>query len=202
MLQEVLVLVYDKFMNSPIFVMSFYKSTKYILPKLLTITKHSVNLLKGHGYKIHFLGNDEAIKEFKEIKWDYSDNCLNSLNQDYKYTWSFSKIEAFKKCCELYENFYHIDQDVFIFNPLSKENLNENIIVQSKEGSDRYYKMPLLKETCGFLPSIFDIEMPEVFYNMGFFGGKSKYLKPIIEDCLEFIYHPKNSEFFTKKKIL
>lgn len=176
--------------------MSFYKSTKYILPALLPITKYSVQLLKNHGYEVHFMGNDEAIKEFQEIQWTSIDNCLNDLNFDYRYTWSFSKIEAFKKCCERYEKFYHIDQDVFIFNPLSFENLNPDIIVQSSEGSDRYYKMPLLRQHCTFLPSIFDIEMPELFYNMGFFGGTSAKLKPIVEDCLEFIYHPGNTNFF------
>ena len=180
--------------------MSYYKSSKYILPILPFITKHSVSLLKNHGYKVHFLGNDEAIEEFKDIKWDYVDNSLNNLNKDYKYTWSFSKLEAFKKCCELYENFYHIDQDVFIFNPLELENINHNIIVQSREGSDRYYKMPLLKKHCSFLPSIFNIETPSTFYNMGFFGGKSSSLLPVVKDCLEFIYHPENINFFTKKE--
>jgi len=187
-------------MNRPIFVMSFYKGSKYINPKIVPLAKKTTQLLKNHGYQLHFMCNDGAYKEFKEIKWDYVDNCLNTINPEYNYTWSLSKIETFKRCCELYDRFYHVDQDVFIFEPLEQKSLEENIIIQCKEDSRRYFKMPLLKQNCGYLPPIFDIPMPNAFYNMGFFGGKSVNLKPRVDSCLEFIYPPSSTNFCTSKE--
>lgn len=187
-------------MNIPIFVMSFYRASKYINPKIIPLAKKTTQLLKNHGYQIHFLCNDIAFTDFKEIKWDYVDVCLNGLNPEYKFVWSLSKIEAYKRCCSLYDKFYHIDQDIFIFEPLEEKSLEENIIVQEGESPTRYSEMSTLKETCGFLPSIFNIDMPDVFYNMGFFGGKSASLKPLVESCLDFIYHPNNKDFLTNIK--
>jgi|688.fasta_scaffold215071_5 hypothetical protein len=180
--------------------MSYYKGSKYINQKIIPLAKKTSYLLKTHGYQVHFMCNDEAYKEFKEVEWDYIDSCLNDLNPEYRCTWSLSKIEAYKRCCEYYDKFYHVDLDVFIFEPLEQKSLEKNIIIQSKESLKRYSKMLRLQQNCGFLPQIFDIPIPDVFYNMGFFGGKSTSLKPIVDSCLEFIYHPNNKDFFTSKK--
>lgn len=180
-------------MNTPIFVMSFIftKHAKHRIEKDKYLFKLSFLLLKNLGYDIHFYGDDLSLKEFKDIPWDYKDNNLEKIDKKYYRTWSIGKLFAINEACKNYENFFHIDGDIFIFNRLP-DNLIENIVCFNKEN---IYNFSRLYQNCKFLPNELKI-LPKQAYNMSFFGGSSSLLKEYISCCLNFVLHIDNKNFF------
>lgn len=171
------------------------KSIKYRIEKDKYLFKLSFSLLKNLGYNIHFFGDDLSLKEFKEIPWDYKDNNLEKINKNYYRTWSIGKLHAINEACNNYENFFHIDGDIFIFDYLP-DNLSQNVICFDKEP---IYNFNRLYQNCNFIPDELKI-LPKQAYNMSFFGGPSCLLKKYITDCLNFVLHIDNQNFFQNPK--
>jgi hypothetical protein len=184
-------------MNNPIFVMSFIlpDSRKRKLEKDKILFKLSFLLLKKLGYEVHFYGDDNAIKEFSHIKWDYQDNYLEKINKNYYHTWSIGKLFSIQKAVENYNYFFHIDGDIFIFDRLPESILKSDIITLHTE---KNYKFDSLLNNCKFLPLELN-SRPTHAYNMSFFGGNSIILKKYITHCLNFILDEANSKYFQDK---
>jgi hypothetical protein len=181
-------------MNRPIFIMSFIlsKYRKKKIEKDKKLFQLSFELLKNLGYEVHFYGDDFAIKEFCHIPWDYKDNILEKINKNYYQTWSIGKLFSIQEACKNYEKFFHIDGDIFIFNHLPNNLLNNTIICFDREP---IYNFNNLYENCKFVPNELRT-LPKEAYNMSFFGGPSILIKNYIDNCLNFVLHKSNKDFF------
>ncbi len=172
------------------FILSKYRQKKLERDKQLF--KLSFTLLKQLGYEVHFYGDDFAINEFNDIPWDYKDNILEKINKKYYQTWSIGKLFTISEACNYYENFFHIDGDIFIFNNLPNNLIQNKITCFNKEP---IYNFNRLYENCKFIPNELKI-LPKQAYNMSFFGGPSFLIKDYIKSCLNFVLNNLNSNFF------
>jgi hypothetical protein len=163
------------------------------------------------------LAIDCASKHFKEVvmvsdKWgvnifrkigvpvtEYSDS-LESIRDISTYFWAYGKLMAY---AEQEKPFVHLDNDVFLWDPLPKIILKAELCFQSHEPFDKkgYHYYGLLKkvwEEAKVRPQkIVDNEVTDFAYNCGICGGNNlEFFKEWIECSKEYIFAPENQKLF------
>ncbi len=122
--------------------------------------------VKSNGFETIFFGDEDSLKEFKNIEYDHF-QLINKKEIDIfpKCMWSMGKLVALTK---VNEPVLHVDMDLF-FNKLDHTLINKDIICLH---SEMFIKdMPILQELFEIRPRQaegFDV----VSYNCGIIGGK------------------------------
>lgn len=142
-------------------------------------------LVKKHHPDVEtiFLGDDEAIKNFKKIGYDHIERLpeypLKNLPNE---LWTMGKLCAM---LEINEPFIHMDFDMLLFKPLDKSIFEKDVLAFHREQFvDWQYIniqniLNIKPKECG--------DIPVQPYNCGMFGGKSfKEIKFAIETVLNF----------------
>lgn len=181
--------------------MSYWMPTKAINNKCITIAKHSLNLLKEKNYKVYFFCNSSAEKHFTSLPWTDVFVELDDIPFEYKNVWSLGKIFAYNLASKKFNNFLHLDFDIFAYNTLPQNILDETLVVHEYENYNIYKSyFKDMTTHCKYFP--FDKnKIPKRFYSMAIFGGKSSFIKPYTEECIDFILKDENKYFFTAPKL-
>lgn len=124
--------------------------------------------IKQFGYESIFWGDEESLKEFGNIEYNYFERIdKNEINQFPKCLWSMGKLIALSK---MKEPCVHIDMDLFIQKPsFDKEKLNHEILCLHDE---KFSNNNMFR-----LQELFNHKKPEeaqgeiVSYNCGVIGG-------------------------------
>jgi hypothetical protein len=102
--------------------------------------------------------------------------------------------------------FVHLDNDVFLWNPLPDRILKARLCFQSHEPFDKpgYHYYNLLKKPWVVAPvrpqKIVDNEVMDFAYNCGICGGNDlKFFKEWMECSKEYIFAPANQDVFFKQ---
>jgi hypothetical protein len=155
--------------------------------------------------EVQFISSDWGVKLFSDINLpvtSYS-NKLNEMTTVSKYFWAYGKLLAY---CEQTKPFVHLDNDVFLWEPLPKRILTAPLCFQSLEPFDmpgyQYYNQ--LKECWVIAPvrpqTIVDNEVTDFAYNCGICGGNDLSLfQEHRELSAEYIFAPENQKLFFRR---
>lgn len=140
-----------------------FKSIEYI-----KITALSNFFARKQGFETIFYGNDESIKNFKNINFDYiqefQDKSYNNLPKCF---WSASKLIALSL---MNEPCIHIDNDLFLTKPISEDFLKNDIVC--------FHDELFVNKWVNSLQNLFKIHPEQclgsqpISYNCGIIGGK------------------------------
>lgn len=115
---------------------------------------------------------------------------LDEVNDYPKDFWAIAKVKTFQK---QNEPFLHVDGDVFVWNSLTDQFKNSNLVVQSMEVTDMYYRniwKDIYPELV-YLPEElqkFHIDQSNISYNMGIVGGNNmNFFKNYCKKSIEFV---------------
>jgi hypothetical protein len=171
----------------------------------LFTTALSVLCASRHFKEVQFISSDWGLDVITRLKLpitSYSDK-LNEMKSVSRFFWAYGKLLAY---CEQTQPFVHIDNDVFLFDPLPKRILNARLCFQSYEPFDKegymYYNM--LKECWAKAPVrpqvIVDNEVTDFAYNCGICGGWDLDIFEEHRKCsAEYIFAEKNQKTFFVK---
>jgi len=155
--------------------------------------------------EVQFISTDWGVDVFTEIGipvTDYSTK-LNEIKDISKYFWAYGKLLAYT---EQTKPFVHIDNDVFLWEPLPRKILMAKLCFQSLEPFDaqgyQYYNQ--LKECWNMAKVrpqvIVDNEVTDFAYNCGICGGNDvEFFKEHRECSAEYIFAPENQNLFFRK---
>ena len=171
----------------------------------LYTTALSVFCASRYFKEVQFISSDWGLEIIKPLELpitSYS-NKLNEMKKVSKYFWAYGKLLAY---CEQDVPFVHIDNDVFLWEPLPKRILKAKLCFQSQEPFDRpgyqYYNIlkPCFKKAPVKPKSIKENEVNDFAYNCGICGGNYlPFFKEWIENSAEYIFAPENQNMFFKK---
>jgi len=171
----------------------------------LYTTAFSIYCASKHFKEVQFISSDWGVDVIKELKLpitEYS-NKLNKMKSVSKFFWAYGKLIAY---CEQTKPFVHLDNDVFLWNPLPDYILNARLCFQSLEPFDlpgyHYYK--LLRPSFNAAPvkpkAIADNPVTDFAYNCGICGGHDlEFFKEWKKCSEEYIFAPENQDIFFKK---
>jgi hypothetical protein len=153
----------------------------------------------------YMYSSDWGIDLFKKLDFPVTvyNNKLNELKNRSRYFWAYGKLLDY---CDQEVPFVHIDNDVFLWEPLPQRILQANLCFQSHEPFNlagySYYK--LLKKPWSEAPvrpqKIVDNEVKDFAYNCGICGGHNlDFFQEWRECSAEYIFAPENQEIFFKK---
>lgn len=171
----------------------------------LFTTALSAHCASKHFKEVQFVSSDWGIDLMKELKIPFTSysNKLNEMKNVSRYFWAYGKLLAYNLQTE---PFVHLDNDVFLWDPLPKKILNARLCFQSHEPFHlpgyKYYGM--LKKCWDKAPVrpqiIVDNPVDDFAYNCGICGGHDLDLfKEWIKCSEEYIFAPENQEYFFKK---
>jgi hypothetical protein len=171
----------------------------------LFTTALSVLCASRHFKEVQFITSDWGIDVIKPLGLPVThySNKLNEMKQVSKYFWAYGKLLAYN---EQTKPFVHLDNDVFLFDPLPLRILKAKLCFQSHEPFNKegymYYNM--LKKCWVKAPvrpqAIVDNEVTDFAYNCGICGGNDLTIfKEWIECSREYIFAPENADVFFKK---
>jgi hypothetical protein len=171
----------------------------------LFTTSLSVLCASRHFKEVQIISSDWGNDVFKAVQLpvtSYS-NSLNQMKRVSKFFWAYGKLIAY---CEQDKPFVHIDNDVFLNNPLPERILMARLCFQSHEPFHLkgYHYYNLLKNSWREAPvrpkSIVDNEVTDFAYNCGICGGHDLlFFKEWKKNSEEYIFAPENFNTFFKK---
>lgn len=162
----------------------------------------SLVLARKHFKEVQFMSTDWAISIFKQIGMPVSEysNKLNEMKHVSKYFWAYAKIIAY---ADQKKPFVHLDNDVFLWDPLPPRILKARFCFQSQEpfnlpGYIYYYILKNASDAAKFRPKkIVDNPVWDYAYNCGICGGHEldfyQEWKAVSES---YIFAPENQNMF------
>lgn len=158
-----------------------------------------------HFKEVQFVSSDWGIDVIKPLNMPFTSysNKLNEMKTVSKYFWAYGKLLAYNIQDE---PFVHIDNDVFLWDPLPPKILKARLCFQSHEPFDKdgYKYYNLLKTCFDEAPvkpqAILDNPVNDFAYNCGICGGHDlDIFKEWISCSKEYIFAPENQDLFFKK---
>jgi len=158
-----------------------------------------------HFKEVHMVSTPWAIEMFKHIGLPvthYNDK-LKEMSRVSAFFWAYGKLLAYN---EQEVPFVHIDNDVFLWDPLPKRLLKARLCFQSHEPMNldgyKYYDMmrPCFADAPVKPQKIVDNEVTDFAYNCGICGGNDlDFFKEWIECSEQYIFAEENQEIFFRK---
>ena len=171
----------------------------------LFTTTLAIYCASRHFEEVQFISSDWGIDVFKQLGLpitSYS-NKLNELKTVPRQFWAYGKILAYN---EQTVPFVHVDNDVFMWDPLPDRILKARLCFQSKEpfnlpGYEFYNRLRRCWNKMPSRPqSIVDNPVFDHAYNCGICGGHDlEFFKEWMENSKAYIFAPENQELFFKK---
>ena len=158
-----------------------------------------------HFKEVQFVSSDWGLNIIKPLELPFTSysNELNEMKDVSRFFWAYGKLLAYNIQTE---PFVHLDNDVFLWQPLPDELLNAKLCFQSHEpfNLDGYHYYNLLKKCWNKAPvrpkAIVDNEVTDYAYNCGICGGNDlDIFKEWIACSKEYIFAPENQMYFFKK---
>jgi len=168
----------------------------------LYTTSLSVWCASQYFKEVEMISGDWGLNMFKEIGLpvtSYSDS-LNQMHEVSRFFWAYGKLIAYT---EQKQPFVHMDNDVFLWEPLPERILKAELCFQSHEPFKLkgygYYK--LLKKPWSKAPvrpiKIVKNPVTDFAYNCGICGGHNlDFFKEWIECSEEYIFAKENADVF------
>ena len=173
----------------------------------LYTTALAVHLASKHFKEVVMVSSSWGNKMFRECGFPVTSYSyrLDDAKQVSKWFWAYGKLLAY---VEQNVPFVHLDNDVFLWEPLPKRILKAELCFQSHEPMNLpgYMYYDLLKKTWRDTPvrpqKIIDNEVKDFAYNCGICGGNNlEFFKEWIECSKKYIFAPQNQRiFFVKHK--
>lgn len=171
----------------------------------LFTTALSIFCASRHFKEVQFISSDWGVNLMKQLKLpitDYS-NKLNEMKEVSRFFWAYGKLLAY---ADQTKPFVHIDNDVFLFDPLAPKILNARLCFQSHEPMNlvgyHYYNLlrPCFNKAKIKPQIIVDNPVTDFAYNCGICGGHDlDFFKEWIECSKKYIFAPENQDLFFKK---
>jgi hypothetical protein len=172
----------------------------------LLTTAYSILCASHHFKEVQFISSNWGIDLISQLDLpitSYS-NKLEEMKTVPLEFWAYGKLLAY---CEQKQPFVHIDNDVFLFDPLANRILNADLCFQShepfKEKGYHYYNM--LKKCWGRAPvkpkAILENPVDDFAYNCGICGGNDLSIFEEWRQCsAEYIFAPENQKLFFEEE--
>lgn len=154
--------------------------TKFHSPEIhwLSVAYSCLLIKKNHpNIPLHLYGNDSVIDLLiNKFRLPYDKFfILENIPQDREKYYCWPKIEVYKL---QEEPFIHIDNDIFIWEPLPDTILCANLVAQHKENDSKFYIRILnhLRNSNVILPNVIEKYLTEdyvISYNAGLIGGNN-----------------------------
>lgn len=154
--------------------------------------KLSLSLAQKHYTNIDLITDKRGFDMLKKLPFSNFHVVLDNI-PNYTNIWSLGKIYSYKHACSQDDSFLHIDSDVFLWDPLPTQLLNNDLFCQSEDFDigQVAYDLNKLSE----MTSINLQEMPKIWidnislktYNMGIFGGKQNLIQPYCNMVLDMM---------------
>lgn len=162
----------------------------------------AVHCASQHFKEVVMVSDTWGVQMFQKMGLPITEYSikLDEVKDISRFFWAYGKLLAYT---EQEKPFVHIDNDVFLWDPLPKYILNAELCFQSHEPFHltgyTYYN--LLKEPWKKAPirpqKIVDNEVTDFAYNCGICGGKKlDFFKEWIECSKEYILAPENQKVF------
>lgn len=155
--------------------------------------------------EVQFISSDWGVDIVKKLDMpvtDYS-NKLNEMKSVSRYFWAYGKLIAYN---EQKEPFVHVDNDVFMWEPLPDRVLKAKLCFQSHEPFDepgyKYYNIlkPCFNKAKVKPKLVAENEVTDFAYNCGICGGHYlDFFKEWQKLSAEYIFAPENQDLFFKK---
>ena len=171
----------------------------------LFTTALSVLCASRHFKEVQFISSSWGVDVITQLNLpitSYS-NKLDEMKSVPREFWAYGKLLAY---CEQKTPFVHIDNDVFLWEPLPKRILTARLCFQSHEPFDQdgYQYYDMLKRCWDKAPTrpriIMDNEVTDFAYNCGICGGHDL---DIFEEhrkySAEYIFAPENQDLFFRR---
>jgi hypothetical protein len=165
-------------------------------------TALSVLCASRHFKEVQFISSSWGVDIISQLKLpitSYSDK-LNDMKSVSKYFWAWGKILAYN---EQKTPFVHIDNDVFLIDPLAPRVLKARLCFQSHEpfNKEGYKYYDMLKPCFNAAPvrpqAVVDNEVTDFAYNCGICGGHDlDFFKEWQNASAEYIFAPQNQKLF------
>lgn len=171
----------------------------------LYTTALSVWCASKHFKEVEFISDDWGVQMFKEINLPVTSytNDLNPMHEVSRFFWAYGKMIAYTA---QKVPFVHIDNDVFLWDPLPDRILKAELCFQSHEpfdlpGYGYYNQLKVPWNDMKVRPQkIIDNEVTDFAYNCGICGGHNlAFFKEWKQCSEEYIFAEENQEnFFVK----
>lgn len=165
----------------------------------------SVVCASRHFPEVQIISSSWGVDMFTQLKLpvtSYS-NSLDEIKNISRFFWAYGKLIAY---CEQREPFVHLDNDVFLWEPLPRRMLEASLCFQSYEpfdlpGYSHYKKLRPCFNRAKIKPqAIVDNPVYDYAYNCGICGGNDLGIFPEWKRCsAEYIFAPENQKLFFKK---
>lgn len=162
----------------------------------------ATHLASRHFEEVQVMSSSWGVKVLKAVgipatKYTSELDYIKGIS---KWFWAYGKLVAYNKQTE---PFVHIDNDVFLWKPLSQRILTAELCFQSKEPMDvQNYKWYDLLRPCWdqakVRPQIIvENSVTDFAYNCGICGGHDlSFFKEWIKCSSEYIFAPENQSIF------
>jgi len=158
-----------------------------------------------HFKEVHMVSTSWGVEMFRELGLPVThyNTKLDEMKDVSGFFWAFGKLLAYN---EQDVPFVHVDNDVFMWDPLPKRILKAELCFQSHEPMNldgyKYYEM--LKPSFNDCPvrpqQIVDNPVTDFGYNCGICGGhRLQFFKEWIDCSRMYIFAPENQEIFFRK---
>ncbi len=171
----------------------------------LFTTALSVLCASRHFKEVQFISSDWGVDVMKKLDLpitSYS-NKLNEMKSVSRFFWAYGKLLAYN---EQDVPFVHLDNDVFLWDPLAPKILKARLCFQSQEPMDKigyhYYNMlrPCFEKAKVKPQVIVDNPVFDFAYNCGICGGHDlDFFKEWIKCSQQYIFAPENQKLFFEK---
>lgn len=163
----------------------------YNTKEYLEFTALSNYFAQKQGFETIFFGDDNSIKDFKKIKFNFTEKFSPEIfNKSFpKCFWASGKLIASRM---MSEPFIHVDNDLFITKPLPNKFLNSDLLCLHDEIFANVYFEQL--QALFIIKPEMSNSFPTISYNCGIFGGQDfKTIHKSIDILFEFITN--NSQY-------
>lgn len=149
-------------------IFSNVKYPEYVSKSWAQLAALSNYFFKKHGFETVFFGDEESLKEFKNIEYTHFEKIeKNEINQFPQCLWSMGKLVALNK---ISEPCLHVDMDIFLQQPFLNQNLLKSDIICLHD--EIFASNNMIK-----LQQLFQYRKPKeaygdtISYNCGLIGG-------------------------------
>jgi len=173
-------------------------------PDFLHTTALSAWCASQHFKEVEMVSDDWGLDMFKAIGLPVTtySNALNSMNDISRFFWAYGKLIAYNIQDK---PFVHLDNDVFLWDPLPDRILNAELCFQSTEpfklAGYGYYKLLKRPWRAAKVRPAKIVKNPvmDFAYNCGICGGHNlDFFQEWIECSQQYIFAPENQGLFFK----